>query len=1240
MMIPSHKKSAALSPLISRRAAQMLAVGALFAAGLHPAQAQVAYTDTGATSLFSTSITPTITADTSAANGDTLTFNDGPGYPQSDDIATALNFNALTFANIGAVVLNTGTGSNLITLASTTGSTLPTVALNNTGTVTDALALALANTTTFSGTGSATFSGVVSGAGGLTQTGTGTISLSAVNTYTGPTTITHGIVNLTGTGNLATASAVTIAPTTAALNLSPSAATTTYLFPINMSGGAANSVTGVTHTSGNNQTLQFSGAITLSGGGNFYEYGIGNSFNFNSAITGTGPLFLNAAGAGSNTFLFNAAATYTGATIFSTNGTTGIITLGAGLNALPVTTVLTLNGGSAAGPARLNMANHTQTLAGLAGNSNGQVSGGSAANPLTINGTTNNDFQGVISGPEGLTLASTNTGTQTLAGTNTYTGATMVNGGGLQLGDGGVNGNLSASTSVTLAAGTSLRIGQVNGSTATYAAFPITYLGNGNLTFVGPGNTTTSNIPGAITIGSTGTPTLTIGESNAADTVNLQGVISGTGNLVIAPSGNGNPFTVTISQPETYSGNTAITQASTGDNPTLRLLGNGTVNGGSLPSTTILTITAGSTAGRTANFDLDGQAQTLAGLVSAGTAASDRVINSVSGNAAAALTINNTAASTFAGSIGSATANTSNISLTKNGTGTFTLTGTNYYTGPTTVNNGILSDFNTGGLSVPAASAVTVNTGGTFQIANHAGGVPNIANTFTLSGFGSGGNGALDFYNSNNFSITGPVTLAADTGIRFDPQGQNSLTAPINFSNVISGPGSLTLFSTGNTPVAYVPVTLSAANTYSGANTVLTSSNADTIAPFTVNLTTVNNVLPTTTNVIFGGNPAGVTGTYNSNVNLSLVGISQQVAGISTAGTGIYQVVGASATQSALIVTPSGADTFSGIIGGTATNNNNLSLTESGTGTLTLTGANTYTGGTTVSSGTLAGTTTSLQGNIFNSSALVFDQTLPTTPIASGTYAGVIAGLGSVTKNNAGTVILTGSSPYAGTTTINGGTLQIGNGTSGSLGGTTAVNVGGSTTLTVNNNGALNNTSTNVTLGSGTAGGTLQNALNGTATPDGLGNTVTANNVQQAGTLSLGTGTSDILDFANNTGTFDFTGADTSLSAGQALTIENFGAASNEAAGAAGAEVGNYQLLVDNGLNATQLGDISFLNSDSTQFGAIEQQITSGVNMGKFQILEGAVAAPEPAQTAALGLFGLGLGALILKARKRKSEAV
>ncbi len=94
-------------------------------------------------------------------------------------------------------------------------------------------------------------------------------------------------------------------------------------------------------------------------------------------------------------------------------------------------------------------------------------------------------------------------------------------------------------------------------------------------------------------------------------------------------------------------------------------------------------------------------------------------------------------------------------------------------------------------------------------------------------------------------------------------------------------------------------------------------------------------------------------------------------------------------------------------------------LTKDGTGTLTLTGANSYTGGTTITGGTLVGSTASLQGDIANNAALVFDQA------ADGTFAGAISGNGDLTKSGAGLLNLTGTSSFSGTTTVGGGRLAV-----------------------------------------------------------------------------------------------------------------------------------------------------------------------------------------------------------------------
>ena len=122
----------------------------------------------------------------------------------------------------------------------------------------------------------------------------------------------------------------------------------------------------------------------------------------------------------------------------------------------------------------------------------------------------------------------------------------------------------------------------------------------------------------------------------------------------------------------------------------------------------------------------------------------------------------------------------------------------------------------------------------------------------------------------------------------------------------------------------------------------------------------------------------------------------------------------------------SDAVTFSGNVSGTGT------LRHNGPGSLTLTGTNTYTGGTTISAGTLqvgdGGTSGSIVGDVIDNGNLAFDRS------DAVAFSGNISGTGTLGQNGLGSLTLTGANTYTGGTTISAGTLQLGNGgTSGSI---------------------------------------------------------------------------------------------------------------------------------------------------------------------------------------------------------------
>ena len=484
-------------------------------------------------------------------------------------------------------------------------------------------------------------------------------------------------------------------------------------------------------------------------------------------------------------------------------------------------------------------------------------------------------------------------------------------------------------------------------------------------------------------------------------------------------------------------------------------------------------LTAAAFSGITYNSDasalaINGNAFTLSGNVTNNSANTQTINPALTLDAVRTLTATSTSAVAFnpgtivlSGNIGGTGG------LIKAGTGTATLSGANNYTGTTSVNAGSLIAKRTTQVAL-GTGAVTVASGANLTIQDHAGGGQlAYANAFNLSGSGINGGGALRFLNSGGFSVSGPVSISGGTTIATDPVTQ-STTSLITFPTtaIISGSGGLTLLGQGSAAAGTPSFRLDATNVYTG-DTRLTSSGINT-TPFTINLQgTSANRLPATTTLIFGGTPAGATGTFDRGVTLALNNTDQTVAGLTTANTPAageaYRIVSVNSVARGLTVNNDVANTFNGIIGGTATNNNNLRLTKNGTGVLTLGGANTYTLGTTINAGTLSVTGSLADTGPVTVAGGTYDVAVSDTvgafTLTSGTLSGVgtltgvsfniniaaanaialnLAG-GNMAKNGTGTLTLTGTNSLT-ATAVNAGTLRIP--TVAALSGTVTVNNG------------------------------------------------------------------------------------------------------------------------------------------------------------------------------------------------------
>ncbi|MGH8048275.1 MAG: beta strand repeat-containing protein, partial [Chthoniobacterales bacterium] len=292
-------------------------------------------------------------------------------------------------------------------------------------------------------------------------------------------------------------------------------------------------------------------------------------------------------------------------------------------------------------------------------------------------------------------------------------------------------------------------------------------------------------------------------------------------------------------------------------------------------------------------------------------------------------------------------------------------------------------------------------------------------NFATNAGTTAGGAGGASFGTGSEASASG----AAVGNALFLTGGTTSLSsgtvsASVGISDganlIKTGPGTLTVLST-LTGYSGAFVTISAGTLQIGQGGALGSISASIVNNGALVL---NTTIDTTIGSISGaGSLTNLTGS-----TLTVTGSNPGYTGTTTISGGILQIGNGSTSGSlggdivsngTVVFNRSDASTYGGAISGSG------GVAKLGTGNLTLNGTSTYTGGITVSAGTLTGTSSSLRGPILNNAAVVFDQA------TDGVTSGVISGSGSLTKMGSGVLTLSGLNTYTGTTTISDGTLLV-----------------------------------------------------------------------------------------------------------------------------------------------------------------------------------------------------------------------
>jgi fibronectin-binding autotransporter adhesin len=312
-------------------------------------------------------------------------------------------------------------------------------------------------------------------------------------------------------------------------------------------------------------------------------------------------------------------------------------------------------------------------------------------------------------------------------------------------------------------------------------------------------------------------------------------------------------------------------------------------------------------------------------------------------------------------------------------------------------------------------------------------------------------------------------------------------------------------------------------------------------------------------------NPAGGTMTGNSGNGYARISIEESTSFTAGTQTGTITLSGAVVSATTRVNTIATAS-IAGVISGTG------ALIKDGSGSLTLSNANTYSGNTTINAGTLAvtgslGTSRSYAGNISNSGVLTYNSSL------NQTLGGIVSGTGSLSKLGTGTLTLSGANSYSGDTLINAGTLTV----SGSLANTSAVNI---------LSGATYNLGASDTVGSITGAGNIM--LNSYTLTSGGDNTSTnfSGVISGAGALTKsGNGTLTL------SGANEYTGG-TTVASGGTLKLANASALSSSSS----VTVSSGGTLDVNGYSLSNTLNLSGTGVSSV--GALYNSSTSGITIG------------------------------------------